>query len=46
MSRLLKRVSVATAVAGVSILLLGAMAYASGARINSSSEALSVKRSA
>lgn len=31
----LKRVSVATAVAGVSLLLLGAMAYASGARINS-----------
>ena len=35
MKRFLKRVSVATAVAGVSLLLLGAMAYASGARINS-----------
>ena len=35
MNRLLKRVSVATAVAGVSLLLLGAMAYASGARVNS-----------
>jgi type IV secretory pathway protease TraF len=35
MKCLLKRVSVATAVAGVSLLLLGAMAYASGARINS-----------
>jgi conjugative transfer signal peptidase TraF len=35
MKRLLERVSVATAVAGVSLLLLGAMAYASGARINS-----------
>ena len=35
MNRLLQRVSVATAVGGVSLLLLGAMAYASGARINS-----------
>ena len=35
MNRLLERVSVATAVAGVSLLLLGAMAYASGARVNS-----------
>ena len=35
MNRFLERISVATAVAGVSLLLLGAMAYASGARINS-----------
>ncbi len=35
MKRLLERVSVVTAVAGVSLLLLGAMAYASGARVNS-----------
>ena len=35
MKRLLRRVSVGTAVAGVSLLLLGAIVYASGVRLNS-----------
>ena len=35
MNRLLRRLARSTAIAGVSVLVLGALAYASGARINS-----------
>jgi type IV secretory pathway protease TraF len=35
MNRLLRRLAVGTAIAGAAILALGALAYASGARINS-----------